>query len=669
MRRATKALTLALAAALTAAPSLAQDSPPLAPPGPQAVASVAPAASPGPAAAQLTQADVAAWLDGYMPYALERGDIAGAVVVVVKDGQVLVKKGYGYSDVAKRTPVDPDTTMFRPGSVSKLFTWTAVMQQVEEGRINLDRDVNTYLDFKLPPYQGKPVTMRNLMTHTGGFEEDIRNLLTYDPKGAPPLGDVLKSHIPARIFPPGEVPAYSNYGAALAGYIVQRVSGQPFEAYVEQHIFQPLGMTHASFRQPLPDSLKPLAAKGYMTASTPALPFEVVGLAPAGSSTISGGDMAHFMIAHLQDGAYQGQRILQPQTAEMMHATPLTTINPALHRMLLGFYETSRNGHRIIAHGGDTNVFHSDLQLFLDDHVGLFVSMNSRSKEGAVNAIRTALLDGFADRYFPGPAMQGHVDPDQARADAARVSGSYWSSRRPDRNFFSLIELLSTTRIAADKDGHLVSPAVLGLNDQAKVFEEIGPMLWREVGGKDLLGAKVVDGKVIMWGEGDEAPFQVFTPAPAWRNGAWLWPLTQLSIAILLLTAVLWPVNALVRRRYGARFERTGQAALSYRLVHGGAAAAGLLTVAWLVSEVLMLQTLSVTSALDPWILLLHLLSIVVFPLAFLAAAWNVVVIWRARAGWRGAFAKGWSVLVAASCLVVLWVALAFHLIGLGLGY
>ena len=161
-------------------------------PGPAVKAAVEPAA---PAAAtpavaagvpQLTRADVDGWLDGFMPYALRRGDVAGAVVVVVKDGQVLSQRGFGYADVAKRTPVDPENTLFRPGSVSKLFTWTAVMQLVEQGKLNLDADVNQYLDFKIPPRDGKPITMRNIMTHTPGFEEAIEGLIFSNPQAIKP---------------------------------------------------------------------------------------------------------------------------------------------------------------------------------------------------------------------------------------------------------------------------------------------------------------------------------------------------------------------------------------------------------------------------------------------------------------------------------------------------
>src|SRR6476659_4584829 len=206
-----------------------------------AAATVPPAPATSPAGAHpLTAEDVNAWLDGFMSYSLAKDDIAGAVVVVVKDGQILTQKGYGYSDVAKQKPVDPAKTLFRPGSVSKLFTWTAVMQLVEQGKLNLDTDVNTYLDFKIPPYDGKPITLRNIMTHTAGFEEVIKDLIAHDPKALMPLGTYVKTHLPERVFAPGTTPAYSNYATALAGYIIERQSGETFDNYIEHHIFAPL---------------------------------------------------------------------------------------------------------------------------------------------------------------------------------------------------------------------------------------------------------------------------------------------------------------------------------------------------------------------------------------------------------------------------------------------
>ena len=225
---------------------------------PAAVASAQSATTP-----QLTAVDLEAFLDGMMPAQLEREDIAGAVIAVVKDGQVIFAKGYGYSDMAKRTPVTPDATLFRPGSTSKLFTWTSVMQLVEQGKLDLNRDVNDYLDFKIPPAFGKPITLRNIMTHTAGFEEVVKDLFVADAQHMGSLEYYVKNHIPARIFPPGTVPAYSNYATALAGYIVQRVSGKPFEQYVAENIYIPLEMKRSTFVQPLPEDLKPLMSKGY----------------------------------------------------------------------------------------------------------------------------------------------------------------------------------------------------------------------------------------------------------------------------------------------------------------------------------------------------------------------------------------------------------------------
>ncbi|MGC2244586.1 MAG: serine hydrolase domain-containing protein, partial [Candidatus Aquilonibacter sp.] len=253
----------------------------------------------GAAAPAMTSQDLNAFFGGLMPYAIHRDDIAGAVVVVVKDGKVIFSQGYGYADLAKRTPVIPDLTMFRPGSVSKLFTWTAVMQLVQAGKINLDTDVNQYIDFKIPEKFGKPITMRNLMTHTPGWEDVAGDLILQKSSQLYPIREYLIKKMPNAIYPPGTVIAYSNYGATLAGYIVQRVSGVPFDQYVADHIFKPLRMAHSTFVQPLPASLAPDMAQGYRQASSDKpIPCELVEPAPAGSSSATGSEMTHFMLAY-----------------------------------------------------------------------------------------------------------------------------------------------------------------------------------------------------------------------------------------------------------------------------------------------------------------------------------------------------------------------------------
>jgi len=352
----------------------------------------------------LTAEDLESFLDGLMPLQIRNADIAGAVVAVVKDGHVLFEKGYGYADVAARRPVIADSTLFRPGSISKLFTWTAVMQQVETGKLDLDRDVNAYLDFRIPASFGRPITLRDLMTHRPGFEETVKDLAVDTATQLRPIGQYLRTHVPAQIFAPGTVPAYSNYGATLAAYIVERVSGQSFDDYVDQHIFTPLQMAHSTFRQPLPPPFVPLLSKGYDLGSQEPKPFELIEVAPVGALTTSADDITHFMIAQLGDGSYGGGRILQPATLATMHERQ-TGWPDSMHAFALGFYEESQNGHRIIGHGGDTQVFHSDLHLILDANVGFFVSYNSAGRDPA--SPRTVLLDAFLDRYFPaaGPPV------------------------------------------------------------------------------------------------------------------------------------------------------------------------------------------------------------------------------------------------------------------------
>ena len=238
--RAYSPIATFLSACLLSATAFAQVPPaPKAPATPPAI--VTPVALETPTGPQLNRVDLEAWLDGFIPYAIAKGNIAGGVVVVVKDGQVLLEKGFGYADVEKKKPVDPEATLFRPGSISKLFTWTAVMQLVEQGKIDLDADINQYLDFKIPPGpDGEPIRMRDVMTHTAGFEEAVKELISEDPSTLVPLGDTVKRWVPVRIFKAGTMPAYSNYATGVAGYIVERVSGQTFDDYLYNNIFSPL---------------------------------------------------------------------------------------------------------------------------------------------------------------------------------------------------------------------------------------------------------------------------------------------------------------------------------------------------------------------------------------------------------------------------------------------
>ena len=433
-----------------------------------------------PGSHQLTPEDLDAFFDGLIPLQLQQDDIAGAVVLIVKDGNVLFARGYGFADADRKKPVTVDDTLFRPGSISKLFTWTAVMQLVEQGKLDLDRDINDYLDFKVPPAFGAPITLRNLMTHTPGFEEALKDLLAPDANHLMPLQTYLSTHMPNRIFPPGSVPAYSNYGTTLAGYIVQRVSGKPFEQYIQENIFAPLRMTHSTFAQPLPDALKPMMSAGFRLESEGAKPFELVQPVPAGALSASAGDIARFMIAHLQNGRFEDKQILKPETAQLMHSRQFG-LDPQMNGMALGFYEESGNGHRIIGHGGDTMYFHSDLHLIPDANLGFFVSYNSEGRNDI--SPRGPLWQQFLDRYYPVPPVEiPHVAT--AVQDAKAASGSYISSRRSQTNVLRILSWLGVDQARPGPDGTVIVDSRKGLNGKPRRWYDTGSQLYQDRDGK-----------------------------------------------------------------------------------------------------------------------------------------------------------------------------------------
>ena len=613
----------------------------------------------------LTVQDVNAWLDGFIPYAIGRGDIPGAVVVVVKDGQVLTERGYGYADVAKKVTVDPKTTLFRPGSISKLFTWTALMQQVEQGKVDLNADVNKYIDFKIPPYEGKPVTVLNLMTHTPGFEEQVKDLITLGEKTQVPFDTLLKRWTPKRIYAPGTTPAYSNYGASLAGYIVQRTSGEPFDAYLEHHIFGPLGMQHSTFRQPLPANLKPLMAEGYVSGKDKPYGFEFVNAAPAGALAATGDDMAKFMIAHLNNG----QGILQPQTAQLMHSRANSPF-AAGEGMAHGFYETNINGLHVIAHGGDTVAFHRDLHLFLDKNVGIYVSMNSAGKEGAAQPLRDTLFADFADRYFPEAPDAVKADPRNAKEDAQKLAGVYSTTRGSRSNFLAIADLIGQAKVSVDKDGNPLIPAAKTLGGQPRKWVHTGPMTWRDADGHDILAANVADGKAVRFSFGELAPIIDFDRTPGYRSSAWILPLMYCSLAILLLTALLWPTRAIVRRRYKTALPIAGRELWAYRSTRIASIATLAVLIGWAVALQMLFSDLGNEAAFNAILLLLELLSVVVFIGFFLVALWYAYGVWRRPGGWKATWAaKAWSILLVLAAFMVLYVGLVFKLIGFTTNY
>ncbi len=637
----------------------------------QKVSSGTPVSAPPPAGGvALTAQDVNTWLDGYMPGALRTADIPGAVVVVVKDGKILTARGFGYANVDKKIPVDPDKTLFRPGSVSKLVTWTAVMQLVEQHKIDLDTDVNTYLDFKIPPYNGQPITMRQIMTHTAGFEEAVKGLLLYDAKKHVSLESYIKRWTPTRIFAPGTTPAYSNWATTLAGYIVQRVSGEDFDSYLDHHIFGPLGMKNSTFRQPLPANLAGQMSGGYVAGKDKG--YEFVEPAPAGALASTGTDMARFMIAHMQDGQLDGQRILQPATAEMMHNSPLGPVNkmsllPPLNRMELGFFETNINGREVIGHLGDTNAFHTSFHMYMKENAGLYMSFNSPGKAGAVQGLRTGIFEDFSDRYFPNIAPpDGKVDAKTAAEHARMMAGHWIVSRRIDTSFLASFSwLLGQEAVSVGPKGELVIPSLVNAGGRPREWTEIAPFVWRDKEGHGLVAAKVINGQVVRWSFDLAAPFEVYDRVPAGLNIGWIKPALYLSIAVLLLTLLSWPIGWFVRRRYKAQSDLEGRALLAQRASRIAAGLIILVLLGWAIGTIMVLSDVTGGGA-DPFFWLLQILSLIVFVLAVPVTAWTVWQTWRDKRRWTR---KIWSILVFLAALMVLYFAARFNLMAMTVHY
>ncbi|AXX31619.1 beta-lactamase family protein [Actinosynnema pretiosum subsp. pretiosum] len=641
-----------------------------------------------PETARLTPADVNAWLDGVIPAGLENGGVVGATVSVVHDGQVLTARGYGLADTGENgntgeapTPVDPEKHLFRPGSVSKLVTATAVMQQVQAGKIDLDADIKQYLDFDLPTEFDTPITTRHLLTHTPGFEERVANLLRLD--GVPAnLREALVTDPPAQVYAPGTTPAYSNYGNSLAGYLVERVTGTRFEEYVEREVFDRIGMTSSSFEQPLPERLKDRMSGGYNDSANPvAQPFEIVTTPPAGALTASATDMARFMLAHL--GAQTGGTpLLDEATMKLMHEGALDAEQLGGladgPRMTLGFFDESRNGHRIIGHGGDTNFFHSHLQLYpgagAGKGTGLFVSFNSTGVNGGVQGVRNAVLNGFADRYFPKGASTGGTSTEGASAMeydhdaaplardeavelAARVQGEYDSSRRMDSTLLSAIDLTSRTTVTAREDGTLLfqpGPA----SASPAVYEAVGEHTWREVGGQRVLSTRIEDGRVT--GIAYEDAFTLL-PTPAQRSAGLVLPVLIGSLVVLVLAVVSWPIAAVARRSAGvAPRDRAGR--LARVLAKVGTLSGVLAAAGWAASVTALMQLQEIPAAQLRSLQLLQLLA----ALAVVPAGVRLYDDARRRTGWTRVVG---SALVLLALIGLAWFAVEFNFLAPDISY
>lgn len=591
--------------------------------------------------------ELAAFFGETVPALLDEHRVPGLVVAVVAGGEVRLATGYGLAELEPDRPATADTP-FATGSVAKLFTWTAVMQLVERGEIDLDTDVNRYLDFELPAAFGAPVTVRDLMAHTPGFEDyPMIGLFSRDAENLPDLGDALAARVPQRIWAPGVESAYSNYGSALAGYVVERVSGVPFARYVEREILEPLGMTRSSFRQPLPPDLAEVAARGYVPDVEEGWSDggdAYVSLAPAGGMVMSAVDAARFMLAHLEGGALDEARILAPETTERMHTTLFRNV-AALPGNAHGFWESERHGERIVHHGGDTQVFHTYLALLPDRGVGVYFATNAVG--GA--PLREDLWEAFLDRFYPAPAAIATVTASDT--ELARYAGLYGMNRASTSSIAKVASLFQMLRVRAE-DGRLVSE-MIGM-EHTWLPQGDGRFVDAAREGEVALFTTGADGRPVAYFS--EAPMMVFRPLRWFEHPTFHLALLIGSSAVLLSALVAVPLLAWRERRRG---ETTGRWARRGRWLE---LAAALLLLGFVgVFFAAMADPMGPAFGAPP-LLVAGLVVGVVAALAVAALALTVIFAWLL--GWWRTGERIYAAVVTVAALALLWQMDFWNLLG-----
>jgi len=518
------------------------------------------------------------FIDGLMTDQISNKGMVGAAVVVVKDGKQVFAKGYGFADLEKGIPVDPRETLFRVGSVSKLFTWTAVMQLVEQGQLQLYEDIGAYLNFAIPQVpQQKPITMWHLMTHTAGFADTSKGLLSKGSHDQLSLSESLARHIPERLYPPGQVTAYSNYGAALAGYIVERVSGKAYNQVIEETILRPLGMNRATLDQPLPPDRQHQVATGYVfrNGKPVAQPFEIIRLAPTGGLTAPVTDMGRFMIAHLQKGHYEEATLFTEATGREMHKLQFQN-DPRLAGMALGFYQLRVNGRLFLTHAGDTTSFSSQMYLLPEENLGIFVVYNTPDAAGAR---RQELIRAFCRRYYPVTEAasaavvnrKGTSESPAAAKGITQYTGLYVSTRRPTDGIEKLRQLFDPLyrpiRVVAAGNGLLqtrqASAGSAGNGIKITDWEEADFGLFQQTGEEGdegwLVFTNDAGGRTFMFLD-NLAP-RGYQKLTRWEKNLYspAWPIgLVLALAALLTLAVVVPQSFLGNRHAVILLTTTG---------------------------------------------------------------------------------------------------------------
>ncbi|GAB4379435.1 MAG: serine hydrolase [Elainellaceae cyanobacterium] len=573
-------------------------------------------------------------IDSILAEELAKSTTPGTVISVVKDGEIFFAKGYGYADVDRKTPVVADRTLFRVASLSKLVTATAAMQLYEQGLIDLDDDVSQYLDFELDNPYPEPVTFAQIMTHTDGTTKRRIGLAARTEAELEPLAEHLPDHMPPIVWHPGELYSYSSYSIALLGYLIERVTNTPFIEYIDEHILQPLNMQRSTFLQPPPPSLANDLATGYQKqgGNFQPVPYLYLNIYPGAAFQTTAIDMAHFMIAHLQLGQYQNQRILKPDVAQLMHTTHFTHY-PGLPGTSYSFREQFINNIRTIGHLGSLRGYSSSMTLLPDRNIGIFIASNSFS------GVHGKIIGKFFDRYFP-VSDPSTPEPAPNDLDLSQFTGYYRDLEYPRHTLTKISGTFKHIQIIENNDNTLTI--------QTPNLFFFGKMPQKHLVPIDLpLFRRVEDNALTAFGEDSEGSMFAFNPIypkigayvrVPWYETIW----AQLGLlgfcALFFLSAcIAWLIRPLIQRLQGKSSNAEHPLGWALRI----AGLIGLLNLAFLIGFPLSLWLMGV------WKLAYGMppIAIALLCLPILATALTLVLPATAISAWvqgRWSLARRW---------------------------
>jgi CubicO group peptidase (beta-lactamase class C family) len=499
--------------------------------------------------------ELESFLDAYLAQQMDEYHIPGVVITFVKDGEVFLTKGYGYADIESQTLFN-ENTLLTTASLGKAFTAVSVLQLNERGVIDLHEDVRPYFtEFELQTRFDEPLTFANLLTHTDGFEARMIGVAAQTQDDLLPLGQLIHAYNPTQLYPPGKYMTYGDFAANLSGYLTQEISGVPYEQYMAENILTPLGMSDSTFDQHLSDEMLSRLAIGYdyQDGHQEPVPFFYIRYAPAGGLRTTAADMDHFMLALLNRGEYNGTRIMDEQTVEMMFTQQFAP-DPKMAGITYGLFEHFENGQRVLLRDGDGVGTRSRMVLFPEQNMGFFISYNSGDSN-----LRLNIVSAIMDRYFPDTAstpvpMDGYTE----RADM--FTGTYRPLQADITTFGKSMYFFSQlVEVTATDEGYLSiaeasgeQSSVMGGFEGTSLWVEVEPLYFERVDGKGQLSfVQDEAGHVVQMISG-QGYHSTFAKLPWYETQSFHIVLIELAalliISMLVSVFVAMPLGALIRK-------------------------------------------------------------------------------------------------------------------------